>query len=332
MTRLQPFELLIRSPNWLGDACMAFPMVRAIKRGRPDLKITVIGPDKLEELWLSMPEVSRYIGKPAKEGLFAVARRIKATSVKFGAAVLCTNSTRSTLEIWLAGIPRRVGYKGSLRSKLLNQIIKETKNKTGIEHHAHRYMRIAQGIGADIEQPGLWDAGTPPISTDGTLRVGVCAGAEYGPAKRWPLERFAAVVNQISAQHAQFRWELFGAPGEKEMGEKLSAMLQAPHENLVGKTRLSELIARLRQCQLLLTNDTGTMHLAAALGIPTVSIFGSTCPIATGPLGERHTVVQHKVPCSPCFERECPFGHYDCMTKVTPDEVAQAVLKACGVS
>lgn len=331
MTRLQPFELLIRSPNWLGDACMAFPMVRAIKRGRPDLKITVIGPDKLEELWLSMPEVSRYIGKPAKEGLFAVARRIKATSVKFDAAVLCTNSTRSTLEIWLAGIPRRVGYKGSLRSKLLNQIIKEPKNKTGIEHHAHRYMRIAQGIGADIEQPGLWDAGTPPVSTDGTLRVGVCAGAEYGPAKRWPLERFAAVVNQISAQHAQFRWELFGAPGEKEMGEKLSAMLQAPHENLVGKTRLSELIARLRQCQLLLTNDTGTMHLAAALGIPTVSIFGSTCPIATGPLGERHTVVQHKVPCSPCFERECPFGHYDCMTKVTPDEVAQAVLKACGV-
>ncbi|MBB5034654.1 lipopolysaccharide heptosyltransferase II [Prosthecobacter vanneervenii] len=331
MTRLQPFELLIRSPNWLGDACMAFPMVRAIKRGRPDLKITVLGPDKLEELWLSMPEVSRYIGKPAKEGLFAVAKRIKATGVKFDAAVLCTNSTRSTLEIWLAGIPRRVGYKGSLRSKLLNQIIKEPKNKTGIEHHAHRYMRIAQGIGADIEQPGLWDAGTPPVSTDGTLRVGVCAGAEYGPAKRWPLERFAAVVNQISAQHAQFRWELFGAPGEKEMGEKLSAMLQAPHENLVGKTRLSELIARLRQCQLLLTNDTGTMHLAAALGIPTVSIFGSTCPIATGPLGERHTVVQHKVPCSPCFERECPFGHYDCMTKVTPDEVAQAVLKACGV-
>lgn len=331
MSRLQPLEILIRSPNWLGDACMAFPMVRAIKRGRPDVKITVLGPDKLEELWLSMPEVSRYIGKPAKEGLFAVARRIKATGVAFDAAVLCTNSTRSTLEIWLAGIPRRVGFKGSFRVKLLNQIIPEPKIKTDKEHHAHRYLRLAQGIGADIEEPGLWDSGSAPVSTDGTIRVGVCAGAEYGPAKRWPLDRFAAVVNQISAQHSQFRWQLFGAPGEKEMGEKLSAMLQAPHENLVGKTRLSELIAKLRGCQLLLTNDTGTMHLAAALGIPTVSIFGSTCPIETGPLGDRHTVIQNKIECSPCFERECPFGHYNCMTLVTPEEVAQAVLKTSGV-
>lgn len=332
MSRLQSFELLIRSPNWLGDACMAFPMVRAIKRGRPDMKITVLGPDKLEELWLSMPEVSRYIGKPAKEGLFAVAKRIKATGVHFDAVVLCTNSTRSTLEIWLAGIPRRVGFKGSLRAKLLNQIIKEPANDGTKEHHAHRYLRLAAGIGADIKQDGLWDAGSAPASSDGTIRVGVCAGAEYGPAKRWPLERFAEVVNQVSAQHAQFRWQLFGAPGEKEMGEKLSAMLQAPHENLVGKTRLTELIAKLRQCQLLLTNDTGTMHLAAALGIPTVSIFGSTCPIETGPLGDRHIVIQHKVPCSPCFDRECRFGHYDCMTKVTPTEVAAAVLKTAGVS
>ncbi len=331
MSRLQPFEMLIRSPNWLGDACMAFPMVRAIKRGRPDMKITVLGPDKLEELWLSMPEVSRYIAKPAKEGVFAVARRIKATGVAFDAAVLCTNSTRSTMEIWLAGIPRRVGYKGSFRAKLLNQIIQEPKNLPAKEHHAHRYMRIASGIGADIDQPDLWDAGSPPVSTDGTIRVGVCAGAEYGPAKRWPLERFAAVMNQISAQHPQFRWELFGALGEKEMGEKLSLMLKAPHENFVGKTRLSELITKLRQCQLLLTNDTGTMHLAAALGVPTVSVFGSTCPVETGPLGERHSVIQQPTSCSPCFERECPFGHYECMTKVTPEEVTAAVLKTAGV-
>ena len=331
-SRLQPFELLIRSPNWLGDACMAFPMVRAIKRGRPDMRITILGPDKLEDLWRSMPEVSGYIGKPAKEGLFAVAKRIKATGIHFDAALLCTNSTRSTLEIWLAGIPHRVGFIGSFRRKLLTHVVLEPRAGFPNKHHAHLYMFLAKRIGADVDQPGLWDAGSPPVSTDGTIRVGVCAGAEYGPAKRWPLERFAAVVNQISEQHAQFRWQLFGAPGEKEMGEKLSAMLQAPHENLVGKTRLSELIAKLRECQLLLTNDTGTMHLAAALGIPTVSIFGSTCPIATGPLGDRHTVIQHKVPCSPCFERECPFGHYDCMTKVTPEEVAAVVLKTSGVA
>ncbi len=331
-SRLQPFELLIRSPNWLGDACMAFPMARAIKRGRPDLKITVIGPDKLEELWLAMPEVSRYIGKAAKEGVFAVAKRIKATGVHFDAAVLCTNSTRSTLEIWLAGIPRLVGFRGSLRKKMLHHIIKEPPPGGPLEHHAHRYLRLAAGIGADITQNGLWDMDAVDLKEDGVLRIGVCAGAEYGPAKRWPLERFAEVVNQISAKHAQVHWQLFGAPGEKEMGEKLSAMLQAPHDNLVGKTRLTELIVQLRGCKLLLTNDTGTMHLAAALGVPTVSIFGSTCPIETGPVGDRHIVIQHKVPCSPCFERECPFGHYDCMTKVLPNEVAAAVVKAAGMA
>lgn len=327
--KLKPFELLIRSPNWLGDACMAFPMVRAIQKGRPDLKITILGEKKLEELWLAMPEVTRYIAKTSKEGPFAVAKKIKATGIVFDAAVLCTNSTRSTLELWLAGIPRLVGFRGSLRSKMLSQIIKEPKKKANeIEHHAHRYMRLAAGIGADVEQPSLWDAPAAELPNDGVIRIGVCAGAEYGPAKRWPMERFAEVVNSISSKHACIEWQLFGAPAEKEMGEKLSAMLQATHKNLVGKTRLTELIAQLRRCKLLLTNDTGTMHLAAALGVPTVSIFGSTCPIATGPLGDRHIVIRHKQPCAPCFERECPLGHYDCLTKVTPAEVALAVEKA----
>jgi len=197
-----------------------------------------------------------------------------------------------------------------------------------VEHHAHRYMRIAAGIGADVTADVLW--GTPPTESqpDGTLRIGVCAGAEYGPAKRWPLERFAEVVNDISAEHAQVHWQLFGAPGEAEMGVKLSGMLKAPHDNLVGKTRLSELITKLRACHLLLTNDTGTMHLAAALGVPTVSIFGSTCPVATGPLGEHHIVIQHPVPCSPCFKRECPLGHLDCLNKLEPQRVLDACLKA----
>lgn len=326
---LKPFHLLIRSPNWLGDACMAFPMVRAIKKGRPDLQITIFGDKKLEELWLAMPEVSRYIAKEPKEGPCAVARRIKASGIHFDAAVLCTNSTRSTLELWLAGIPRLVGFRGSLRSKMLNQIIKEPPPGGPVEHHARRYMRLAAGIGADVSQPGLWDAPAPDLPAGGKLRIGVCAGAEYGPAKRWPLERFAEVVRTVSAENTRLHWLLLGAPKEAEMGEKLSAMLPGvPHDNLVGKTRLSELITTLRGCALLLTNDTGTMHLAAALGVPTVSIFGSTCPVATGPLGDRHLVIQHQVPCSPCFERECPFGHYDCMTRVTVGQVAEAVRSA----
>jgi len=331
-SKLQPFHLLVRSPNWLGDACMAFPAVRALKTGRPDLKLTVFGPEKLRDLWESQPEVDLYIGKANKEGLFSVARRIKAAGIAFDAAILLTNSTRSTLEFWLAGIPRLVGYKGSLRSRLLTQIIKEPKKVTGPpQHHALRYLHVAKSCGADIraqlsalsDQPA--DKKTAPQSAG--LKIGICAGAEYGQAKRWPMDRFAQVMKQVTAKHLHATWSFYGAPGEAKMGEELSQRVGAevPHINLVGKTKLSELITELRTCHLLVTNDTGTMHLAAALGVPTVSIFGSTEPVLTGPLGPQHTVIRHHVPCSPCFKRECPFGHYECMTKVSPDQVAAAV-------
>ncbi|MDZ4290144.1 MAG: lipopolysaccharide heptosyltransferase II [Prosthecobacter sp.] len=333
MGRLQPFELMVRTPNWLGDACMALPAVRAMKAGRPDLKLTIFGPEKLRELWEAQPEVDRYIGKPAKEGLFAVARRIRATGVPFDAAILLTNSMRSTLEFWLAGIPRLVGYRGSLRSKFLHQIIKEPKVKGPPLHHTLRYLHIARTCGADVEGwERLGPAGSAS-SAAGTLRVGICAGAEYGPAKRWPLDRFAEVIKAVAATRPEIEWVLFGAPGEAAMGEQLSGMVAGVrHLNLVGKTRLTELITHLRDCRLLLTNDTGTMHLAAALGTPTVSIFGSTEPVLTGPLGDRHTVIRHHVPCSPCFKRECPFGHYECMAKVTPERVSTAVREAIATS
>lgn len=325
--RLQPFELLVRSPNWLGDACMAFPAVRAMKAGRPDLKLTVFGPEKLRDLWEAQPEVDRYIGKENKEGLFSVARKIKATGIHFDAAVLLTNSTRSTVELWLGGIERLVGYRGSFRSKLLRQIIREPKVQGPPLHHTLRYLHIARSIGADVPD-SLSIAKQADLAPGAPVRVGICAGAEYGQAKRWPLERFAEVIKQVAVDHPQVEWVFFGAPGEAAMGEQLSALVgSVKHTNLVGKTKLAELIVQLRTCRLLLTNDTGTMHLACAEGVPTVSIFGSTEPVLTGPLGEQHTVIRHHVPCSPCFKRECPFGHYECMTKITPAEVAAAVLR-----
>ncbi len=325
--QLKPFHLLVRSPNWLGDACMAFPAVRAMKAGRPDLKLTVFGPEKLRELWESQPEVDLYIGKAGKEGLFSVARRIRDSGVAFDAAILLTNSTRSTLEFWLAGIPRLVGYKGSLRSKFLHQTIKEPKVSGPPLHHTLRYLHIARSCGAEVEGALNREPEAVTRPPGARLKIGICAGAEYGPAKRWPLERFAEVIKQVSAERAEIEWVFFGAPGEAAMGEQLSALVgELPHTNLVGKTKMSELITHLRGCQLLLTNDTGTMHLACALQVPTVSLFGSTEPVLTGPLGDRHTVIRHHVPCSPCFKRECPFGHYECLTKITPEEVAKAVI------
>jgi len=322
VARLQKFELLLRSPNWLGDACMAFPAVRALRNGRPDLRLTVFTPGKLAQLWQSLGIIDDVITKDGKEGLLVVSKRIKSRA-RFDAAILFTNSTRSTLEFWLAGIPRLAGFKGSLRAKLLHQIAPEQRLGTPPEHQANKYLRLARHCGAKIDDPALFAPGAPVASHDGMMRLGICAGAEYGQAKRWPMERFAEVANALP----QVEWVLFGAPGEAAMGEQLASMIRGKHLNLVGKTSLDDLIHCLRECTLLVSNDTGTMHLAAALGVPTVSIFGSTEPILTGPLGPQHTIVRHHVPCSPCFKRECPFGHYDCMTGVAPDAVVRAVMQ-----
>jgi heptosyltransferase-2 len=324
---LQRFELLVRSPNWLGDACMALPAVRAMKAGRPDLRLTVFGPEKLRELWEAQPEVDAYIGKAGGEGLLAVAKRLRTAGPRWDAGILLTNSTRSTLEFWLAGLPRLVGYRGSLRSRLLDQRVKEPRVVGPPWHHARRYLHIARNCGTDIEG---FEQGPPPAPpSPGPLRIGICAGAEYGPAKRWPLERFAEVLRTVGGERPDLEWVFFGAPGEAAMGEELSRLVgMVRHRNRVGKTRLSELITELRDCRLLLTNDTGTMHLAAALGVPTISLFGSTEPVLTGPVGDRHRVLRHHVPCSPCFKRECPFGHYDCMTGLTPERVAAVLREA----
>lgn len=325
--RLQSFDLLVRSPNWLGDACMAFPAVRALKRGRPDLRLTVLCPAKLVELWQSVPEVDDIIAKQGDEGTGEVAAKVRARG-PFDAAVLFTNSTRSTLELWRAGIPRLVGYRGSLRSRFLDDVAPEPREAGPPEHHAQRYLRLAAHCGAQAEDAVL-SGGGGEKQVVSTAVLGICAGAEYGPAKRWPLENFAGVARRLSSRWPEIEWRFFGAPREAGMGEELSTMLQGvKHRNLVGKTDLSQLIAHLKQCRLLLTNDTGTMHLAAALGVPTVSIFGSTEPVLTGPLGAHHLIVRHHVPCSPCFRRECPFGHYECMTGVTVERVEAEMMRA----
>jgi lipopolysaccharide heptosyltransferase II len=199
-------------------------------------------------------------------------------------------------------------------------------------HHTEKYLKIVTHAGAVVHNALEFKETSSQTEGQGGgaghLRLGLCAGAEYGPAKRWPIERYAEAANKISEQlrPKQSEWFLFGAPGETAMGEALSSRLEVPHQNRIGKTSLSELISELQTCDLLLTNDTGTMHLAAALGVRTVSIFGSTEPSLTGPVGNNHRILRHHVPCSPCFKRECPFGHYDCMVGMSVDQVTEAVI------
>ena len=324
---LKPFRILIRSSNWLGDAVMSVPAVRAIKDGRPDAHLTIAAPAKIATMWNLIPEVDAIIPLP---DVFLPVVRLFRQRMPFDVAVLFPNSLRVALETWLSGIPLRVGYHGHWRSWLVNQIVREPRKPGPPEHHSLRFLRIARECGAETSnvehrtsKDRIADLNQTSNKKPQTL-LGLCPGAEYGPAKRWLPARFAEVAAKISAQSSA-QWILFGTKNDAAVGEEIAAAIGDHCVNRIGETTLEQLIVELRQCRLLLTNDTGTMHLAALLGVPVVAIFGSTEPRLTGPLGDGHIVLRHHVECSPCFLRECPID-FRCMKAVTAQEVADAVL------
>jgi lipopolysaccharide heptosyltransferase II len=322
---LQPFRILIRSSNWLGDAIMSVPAVRAVKRGRIDAHVSILTPAKLADVWRTVAEVDEVITFEPKENVFAVAKKLRRG---FDAAVLFPNSVRVALEAWLARIPRRVGYPGHHRRALLNQVFAPKKKKKEVRrppHQVHQYLALAEFVGARID--GAVEAPARP-SKEGTAKpvIGLCPGAEYGPAKRWLPERFAEVVRTVH-ERTGGEWKVFGVEKDRPIAEAVVAAAGVACTDLVGKTTLAQLIEELRVCDLLVTNDTGTMHLAAHLGVPTVAIFGSTEPTLTGPLGSRHRILRRHVECSPCFLRDCPID-FRCMKAVTAAEVTEAVLSA----
>ena len=329
---LKPFRILIRSSNWLGDAVMSVPAVRAIKDGRPDIHVTIAAPDKIAPMWKLIPEVDAII--PLPEGSLLPVVRLLKQQMPFDVAILFPNSLRVALESWLSGIPRRVGYRGHWRSWLVNQIVREPRKPGPPEHHSLRFLRIARECGAETERTSnvqrptlnvqLSDSDQLSTINHQPLKIGLCPGAEYGPAKRWLPERFAEAAAKITAQSSA-QWILLGTKNDAAIGEQIAAAIGDHCVNRIGQTTLDQLIDELRRCRLLLTNDTGTMHLAALLGVPVVAVFGSTEPRLTGPLGNGHTILRHHVECSPCFLRECPID-FRCMKAVSADEVAGAVL------
>jgi lipopolysaccharide heptosyltransferase II len=328
---LQPFRIVIRASNWLGDAVMSVPAVRTIKQGRPDAHVTVLTPAKLADFWRTVPEVDEVLAIEPRESVFAVGRKLRAGG--FDAAVILPNSLRTGLEPWLGGIPRRVGKPGHRRRWLLNQVFepgkKKKKKKTEAvkpRHQVYDYLALAEFIGADI-------AGEPKGLERSTLKgaapmIGLCAGAEYGAAKRWLPERFAETMKGVH-ERTGGAWKLLGVEKDRPVTDAILAEAPGiPVTDLVGKTTLAELIKELQTCDLLLTNDTGTMHLAAHLGIPVVALFGSTEPSLTGPLplagAVQHRVLRHHVECSPCFLRECPID-FRCMKALEVPEVVAAI-------
>jgi heptosyltransferase-2 len=316
---LVPFRVLVRSSNWLGDAVMSAPAVQRLKRGRPDARVTVLTQSKLADFWRLMPEVDELITIEPGDSVFRVASKIRRN---FDAAILFPNSVRSAIEPWLAGIPRRVGYSRPWRDFFLNQFIPDPPFPAPLQHQAGHYLRIMDRIGANLQEE-LWNgnhrSGEPKLA-------GLCPGAEYGPAKRWT--EFGAAAKELSGRHG-LHWLIFGTAKDKPVAAKIMNELETSATDLTGRTSLLDLAVQLQRCRVLLTNDTGTMHLAAFLGVPTVAIFGSTEPQLTGPMGKGDTVIRHHVECSPCFLRECPLD-FRCMKAVSVDEAVSAVERALG--
>ncbi len=331
---------MIRASNWLGDSVVSVPAVRAIKASRPDAHVTVASPAKIAAVWKLVPEVDEVIPIPNRR-LFATVRAIR-RQPRFDVAMLFPNSIRVALEAWLSGVPRRIGYRGHSRSWLLTEIVPETQKAGPPKHQAMHYLRIAESLGTEISDEFTSAKKTlnPPSHSYGAAgaqsaahqtsnikhqtSLALCPGAEYGPAKRWLPERFAEAAKAIAGQRP-VQWILFGTKKDAAIGKEISKSLGDGCVSRIGQTTIEQLIDELRECSLLLTNDTGTMHLASLLGVPVVAIFGSTEPRMTGPLGTGHIVLRHQVECSPCFLRKCPID-FRCMKAVTVQEVVDAVM------
>ena len=323
-------RILIRATNWLGDSVMMMPAVQRLREHAPAAHITLFCQAKLHDLWRHNPYLNEIVTDDAD-----------LRTGKFDLAVIFPNSFRSAWECWRAGIPRRVGFTGHWRRALLTDALPDpepaayryvtvagrrfkTKTFPNIRHQAHRYLDLIANLGGNQElvPPKIWcgDAAVKKfLPADDRPVCAINAGAEFGPAKRWPADRFAAVARQVDC-----RWLVLGGPGDVALAGEIAAQLPDVI-NVAGKTTLLELCELLRACQLLLTNDTGPMHLAGALGTPLVAIFGSTSSELTGPLGAPVTIMREPVECSPCHLRQCPID-FRCMTHITVAQVTAAVL------
>ncbi len=320
---------LVRSPNPLGDACMSLPAVRALKRAWPDCAIAVACRENLAPLWQACDAVDEVIAFAKGLSPLAVGRLLRGRG-PFDAGLLLPNSFRSALELRLGGVGALVGYAGHQRRLLLKLAVPETPAAEGPRHHVHRYLDLVRPLGVPLEPLdavlAIPPAPAPIPAPPREIHLGLCPGAEYGNAKRYPVERYAEAVAQLRRRRPEtaFRVSIFGSPAERGIGDQLAGLIAEPRANRAGETSVADLVAELRTCHLLATNDTGTMHLAAALGVPVVAIFGSTEPDLTAPIGAVHRVIREPVDCSPCFLRECPVD-YRCMLRIEPARVAEGM-------
>lgn len=336
-------KILVRAPNWIGDSVMCLPAISALKVLYPWCEITVLTRPRAVPIFECNPDVSGIIEYDDKKRHRGLKGRIRLSSeIKkrgFELAVLFQNAFDAAFVSFISRIPERAGYSRDLRTKLLTIPIPVT-DEIKKRHQAYYYLNI---IDALREGPRQEHADTGPVpkiflteneeawagdflvknGLGGSLIVGISPGASYGPAKRWPPEAFSSILEKFSTSHDAVGI-IFGGSEDSAVCKEVSEITRARHLNLAGSISLRHFMALLKRTGLFITNDSGPMHIASALGVPTVAVFGSTDPNLTGPLGASVRVVIRKKDCSPCFERECRYGHYDCLKSITPADVYAA--------
>jgi len=325
-------KILIIGPSWVGDTMLMQPMLWRLKQQHPDCRIDVLAPPWTEALLRAMPEVSEVIINPFPHGALRLLERYRLgkqlSHELYDQSIVLPNSYKSALVPFFAGIPLRTGFVGEFRYKLLNDARK--LDKEAMPLMVQRFAHLAENTGVSIVRP-LSDPRLD-ISTsqrDATLlKLGLvldrpvavfCPGAEFGPAKRWPVPYFAEIAQRL--QRNGYHVWLIGSEKDREVAENIIALGNSGGRNLCGSTDLLDAIALLSCAQLVISNDSGLMHLAAALNRPMLALFGSSSPQFTPPLSGQAHIIKLDINCSPCFKRECPLGHFNCMRQLTPDMV-----------
>lgn len=335
-------KILVIAPSWVGDAVMVQPLLRRIKERQPDTEVELFAPAWVAPVFERMAEVSRVEINPLAHGEFSFKlRRQLGQALKerhYRQAIVLPNSWKSALVPFFAGIPLRTGFVGELRYGLLNDA--RPLDKQALPLMVERFAQLAECPGTALSRPlpyprlnavergrdkALAKLGLVPRKPISAF----CVGAEYGPAKRWPPEHFAKLAERLS-EHYEI-W-LFGSAKDAAIGAAIEQLSGGRAMNLCGKTDLAEAIDLLSLAQFVVTNDSGLMHVAAALDKPLVAIFGSSSPSFTPPLSDKARIASLNLPCSPCFKRECPYGHLDCLAKFTPAQVEAEIGAMLGVS
>jgi heptosyltransferase-2 len=339
-------KILVRAPNWIGDAVISLPALEALRARFAGSEIVLLSKPWVSEVYWHSPGMPRqiiYDPQGKHRGLRGLRNLISDVRAEhFGLAVLFQNAFQAAWIAWRAGIPSRVGYARDGRSLLLNEAV-PVPQRSAYGHEAFYYLQLLFRAGLierpepvrPLEKPRLalreaeltWAAKRlQALRLDGPrFLIGIHPGASFGPAKRWPPERFAALAERMIGE-LRADVLIFGSAAEAPLAEAIARAMKHAPTLLAGKTTLTQMLALLAHCQLVVTNDSGPMHIAAALGLPLVAVFGSTNERATGPLSARARVVKKPVPCSPCGLRKCPID-FRCMQGVTVEDVSNTALE-----